>query len=65
LPRDLEHGEVVEQDGSSVILDDEQSASVVLRLTPWRARALSWVLEEWSAVWRVFNRPSRQHSDEF
>ena len=60
----LDHGEVVELDGGTLILDGEESASVVLRLTPWRARALSWVLEEWSAVSRVFNRPPRLHIDE-
>jgi hypothetical protein len=33
-------------------------------LTPWRARALSWVLEEWSAISRVFNRPPRLQVEE-
>jgi len=60
----LEHGEVVELDGGTLTLDGEQSDSVVLRLAPWRARALSWVLEEWSAVSRVFNRPPRPQRDE-
>jgi hypothetical protein len=60
----LDHGEVVELDGGTLVLDGEQSPSVVLRLAPWRARALSWVLEEWSAVWRVFNQPPRQQRDE-
>jgi hypothetical protein len=60
----LDHGEVVELDGGTLVLDGEQSPSVVLRLAPWRARALSSVLEEWSAVWRVFNRPPRQQRDE-
>ena len=60
----LEHGEVVELDGGTLTLDGEQSDSVVLRLAPWRARALSWVLEEWSAVSRVFNRPPLLQRDE-
>src|SRR5215470_1623399 len=60
----LEHGEVVELDGGTLTLDGERSDSVVLRLAPWRARALSWVLEEWSAVSRVFNRPPRPNLDE-
>ncbi|HSV65237.1 MAG TPA: hypothetical protein VLJ59_04910 [Mycobacteriales bacterium] len=60
----LDHGEVVELDGGTLVLDGEESASVVLRLTPWRARALSWVLEEWSAISRVFNRPPRLSPDE-
>jgi len=60
----LDHGEVVELDGGTLVLDGEPSPSVVLRLAPWRARALSWVLEEWSAVSRVFNRPPLLQRDE-
>jgi hypothetical protein len=60
----LDHGEVVELDGGTLVLDGEESASVVLRLAPWRARSLSRVLEEWSAVSRVFTLPARPHSDE-
>ena len=37
---------------------------MVLRLTPWRARVMARVLEEWSAVSRVFSRPTRTHVDE-
>jgi hypothetical protein len=55
----LDHGEVVELDGGTLVLDGESSPSVVLRLTPWRARSLSVVLEEWSVVARVFHRPPR------
>jgi hypothetical protein len=51
----LDHGEVVELDGGTVLLDGEESPSVVLRLAPWRARSVARVLEEWSAVSRVFN----------
>ncbi len=32
---------------------------MVLRLTPWRARSVARVLEEWSAVSRVFHRAPR------
>jgi hypothetical protein len=53
----LDHGEVVELDGGTVVLDGEANSSVVLRLTPWRARSLSVVLHEWSAVSRLFGRP--------
>jgi hypothetical protein len=52
----LDHGEVVELDGGTVALGSEASPSVVLRLTPWRARSVARVLEEWSAVSRVFHR---------
>jgi hypothetical protein len=60
----LDRGEVVELDGGTLVLDGEPSPSVVLRLAPWRARSLSWVLEEWSALSRVFNRPPRPSVDE-
>ena len=55
----LDHGEVVELDGGTLVLNGEESPSVVLRLAPWRARSVARVLEEWSAVSRVFNRASR------
>ena len=55
----LDNGEVVELDGGTVILEGEESPSVVLRLTPWRARSVARVLEEWSAVSRVFHRAPR------
>lgn len=55
----LDHGEVVELDGGTLMLGDEESPSVVLRLTPWRARSVARVLEEWSAVSRVFHRTPR------
>ena len=55
----LDHGEVVELDGGTLVLGDEESPSVVLRLAPWRARSVARVLEEWSAVSRVFHRVSR------
>lgn len=60
----LDHDEVVELDGGTVILDGEESPSVVLRLAPWRARSVARVLEEWSAVSRVFNRMTRPSLDE-
>jgi hypothetical protein len=55
----LDHGEVVELDGGTLVLGGEESPSVVLRLTPWRARSVARVLEEWSAVSRVFHRAPR------
>jgi hypothetical protein len=55
----LDHGEVVELDGGTLIVDGAESPSVLLRLTPWRARSVARVLEEWSAVSRVFHRSPR------
>ncbi len=55
----LDNGEVVELDGGTLALGDEESPSVLLRLTPWRARSVARVLEEWSAVSRVFHRAPR------
>jgi hypothetical protein len=37
-------GEVVKLDGGTLILDGEESSSVVLRLAPWRARSVGRVL---------------------
>ncbi|MCA1705315.1 MAG: hypothetical protein LC808_19475 [Actinobacteria bacterium] len=55
----LDNGEVVELDGGTVVLGGEESPSVVLRLAPWRAHSVARVLEEWSAVSRVFHRAPR------
>lgn len=60
----LDHGEVVELDGGTLVLDGEESQTVVLRLAPWRARSVARVLEEWSAVSRIFNRLNRLTLDE-
>ena len=60
----LDHGEVVELDGGTLVLDDEESPSVVLRLTPWRARSVARVLAEWSSVSRIFHRSTRPHLEE-
>jgi hypothetical protein len=55
----LDNGEVVELDGGMLVLGEEELPSVVLRLAPWRARSVARVLEEWSAVSRVFHRAPR------
>jgi hypothetical protein len=60
----LDHGEVVELDGGTLVLGGEERPSVVLRLTPWRARSIARVLEEWSAVTRVLHRATRPSLDE-
>jgi hypothetical protein len=57
----LDHGEAVELDGGTLVLDAEESPSVVLRLAPWRARSVARVLQEWSSVSRIFHRPTRPH----
>jgi hypothetical protein len=49
----LDHGEVVELDGGTLVLDGEESPSVLLRLAPWRARSVARVLAEWSSVSRI------------
>jgi hypothetical protein len=51
----LDHGEVVELDGGTLVVDGEESTSVVLRLAP---------LAEWSSVSRVFHHPARPYLDE-
>ena len=55
----LDNGEEVELDGGTLLVGDEESPSVVLRLTPWGARSVARVLEEWSAVSRAFHRVPR------
>ncbi|MGH3792423.1 MAG: hypothetical protein ACRDQ9_16845, partial [Pseudonocardiaceae bacterium] len=60
----LDQGEVVELDGGTLVLDGQESPSVVLRLAPWRARSVARVLAEWSSVSRIFNRSARPHLDE-
>jgi hypothetical protein len=60
----LDHGEVVELDGGTLVLDGEESPSVVLRLAPWRARSVARVLAEWSSVSRMCHHLSRPHLDE-
>jgi hypothetical protein len=60
----LDHGEVVELDGGTLVLDGEESPSVLLRLTPWRARSVARVLQEWSSVSRIFHHATRPHLNE-
>ena len=60
----LDHGEVVELDGGTLVLDDEESPSVVLRLAPWRARSVARVLQEWSSLSRIFHHSTRSCLDE-
>ncbi|MGH4008667.1 MAG: hypothetical protein ACRDTH_11035 [Pseudonocardiaceae bacterium] len=60
----LDHDEVVELDGGTVTIDGTESPSVVLRLAPWRARSVARILEEWSAVSRVFTRVTQPSLDE-
>jgi hypothetical protein len=60
----LDHGEVVELDGGTLVLDNEEFPSVVLRLAPWRARSVARVLAEWSSVSRIFHPSTRSCLDE-
>ncbi|MGH7743767.1 MAG: hypothetical protein ACREQ5_02970, partial [Candidatus Dormibacteria bacterium] len=60
----LDHGEVVELDGGTLVLDGKESPSVVLRLAPWRARSVARVLQEWSSVSRIFQHRTRPRLDE-
>jgi hypothetical protein len=60
----LDRGEVVELDGGTLLLDDEETPSVVLRLTPWRARSIARVLQEWSSVSQIFDRSTRPALEE-
>jgi hypothetical protein len=60
----LDHGEVVELDGGTLVLEGQESPSVVLRLAPWRARSVARVLQEWSSVSRIFHHSTRPHLDE-
>ena len=60
----LDHGEVVELDGGTLVLEGQESPSVVLRLAPWRARSVARVLQEWTSVSRIFHHPTRPHLDE-
>jgi hypothetical protein len=60
----LDHGEVVELDGGTLVLGGEESPSVVLRLAPCRARSVARVLAEWSSVSQIFHHPTRPHLDE-
>jgi hypothetical protein len=60
----LDHGEVVELDGGTLVLDGDETPSVVLRLAPWRARSVARVLDEWSSVSRNFYHATRPHLDE-
>ena len=60
----LDHGDVVELDGGTLILEGRESPSVVLRLAPWRARSVARVLQEWTSVLRIFHHPTRPHLDE-
>jgi hypothetical protein len=60
----LDHGEVVELDGGTLVLDGEESPSVLLRLAPWRARSVARVLQEWTSVSRIFHHTARPALDE-
>jgi hypothetical protein len=55
---------VVELDGGTLVLDSQESPSVVLRLAPWRARSVARVLQEWTSMSRIFHHTTRPALDE-
>jgi hypothetical protein len=60
----LDHGEVVELDGGTLMVAGEPIPSIVLRLAPSRALSLSAVLGEWSAAGEIFRRSWERADDE-
>ncbi|HEX2298255.1 MAG TPA: hypothetical protein VHH34_07020 [Pseudonocardiaceae bacterium] len=60
----LDHGDVVELDGATLSVTGEESPSVLLRLTPARARTMARILAEWSSVAQIFHRQTRPYLDE-
>lgn len=60
----LDHGDVLELDGGTVTINNEDTPSVLLRLTSWRARSMARVLAEWSSVAQTFTRSARPYLDE-
>lgn len=60
----LDHGDVLELDGGTLDIDDEETPTVLLRLTPWRARSMARILAEWSSVAQTFTRSPRPYLDE-
>ena len=42
----LDNGEEVALDGGTLVVDGEESPSMVLRLAPWWARSVARMLEE-------------------
>ncbi|MDQ3764266.1 MAG: hypothetical protein M3460_22615 [Actinomycetota bacterium] len=54
----------MELDGGMLVLDSEESPSMVLRLAPWRAQSVARVLHERSSVSRIFHHSTRPHLDE-
>lgn len=60
----LDHGEVVELDGGTLALNNQESPSVVLRLALWRDRLAAQVLQAWSLVSQIFHRSTRPHLDD-
>jgi hypothetical protein len=55
----VDHGEMVELDGGTLLVEGGESPSVLLRLTPWRARSVARVLQEWTSVSRIFRHITR------
>jgi len=60
----LERGDVVELDGGTLVINDEQTPSILLRLTAWRARSMARMLAEWSTLAQTFTRSTRPYQDQ-
>ena len=60
----LDHGDVLELDGATLSVDNEQTPTLLLRLTVGRAWSMARILAEWSAVAQTFTRTARPYLDE-
>ncbi|MCA1675025.1 MAG: hypothetical protein LC799_23505, partial [Actinobacteria bacterium] len=60
----LDHGDMVELDGGTLVVNSEETPSVLLRLAPWRARSMARILAEWSWMAQTFTRSTRPYLNE-
>lgn len=60
----LDHGDVLELDGATLTVNHQHTPTVLLRLTPRRARTMARILAEWSTVAQTFTRATRPYLDE-
>ncbi len=60
----LDHDDVLELDGATLTVNNHDTPTVLLRLTPRRARSMARILAEWSSVAQTFIRSARPYLDE-
>ena len=60
----LDHGDVLELDGATLTVNNQDTPSVLLRLTPERARSMARILAEWSSVAQTFTPTARPYLEE-